>query len=317
MSRKFITHSRLMRRVLAKCELYAPYREPILLLGERGTGKTVLARVIHELSGRRGAFVDFAAADVPDSLARSELHGHVRGAFTGASESTTGLIESANHGTVFIDEIGDASVQLQSMLLRLIETAMVRRAGDTRSREPQVRFICATNRDLWAAAYDHDFKPDLLDRFAIQLTLPSLRQRREDIPALVKHFLTHNADLSPAPVAITPEAMRELSSYSWPGNVRELQQVVRLAAIHAQGRTVGVQHLPEKLFRPALPRSFALNGRPPRSPCERRSRALRVLSNVNGNKAAAARILGVSRPTLYGILAVSGCGDRQAESSGV
>ncbi|MFO0757514.1 MAG: sigma 54-interacting transcriptional regulator [Byssovorax sp.] len=222
-----VGQSLLMRALFARLSRAAATDETILLLGEMGTGKEVLARAVHDQSARRaGPFVVFDCGAAAPSLVEAELFGYVKGAFTGADQTRPGLLESANGGTVFLDEIGELPLELQPKLLRALETRQVRRLGSTEQRPFDARFVAATHRDLKARAAEGGFRPDLYYRIAVvEMAIPALRERKEDIPALVELFLA--ARRPPRSLAdLPPHAMALLSAHDWPGNVRELRNMV-------------------------------------------------------------------------------------------
>ena len=315
-------------QVLDQCVRFARTSDPIVLLGERGTGKTALAEHIHGLSGRRGPFVEESAAGLPRDLELARLTGHVRGAFTDAREDRAGLLESANHGTFFLDEIHLASAQLQGILLRLLERSTVRRLGDVRERPVDLRLIVAGNEDLHALAGTGQFRADLLDRFGCMVVrLPPLSARREEILPLAERFLAEAAGemgLAACPSMSGP--MRGLLlSAAWPGNIRQLRAVCRTAvALAAPSTLLGAEHLPLDFVAPlgdtgrvryarALHPEFqprdgtsptATGAADPSTRRQTRRRALAVriqeaLTQTGGNRAAAARLLQISRTQLY------------------
>ncbi len=275
---------------------------PVLILGETGTGKELVARAIHSLSLRaRGEFVAQNCGATPDTLIESELFGHSRGAFTGAVADRVGLFEAAGGGTLFLDEIGDASALLQMKLLRVLQEGEARRVGDTRLRRVDVRVISATHRCLEDAVAGGGFRADLFFRLnAVRLRLPPLRERGDDVLLLARHFLGQAAarlDRSPPRVSETLAA--HLLSYPWPGNVREVANACAYAVhVAGAGETVELEHWPET---PALPGASA-----PSAACglhaetraleERRLRE--ALHRTRGNKSQAARVLGLSRQGL-------------------
>ncbi len=285
---------------------------PVLILGESGTGKELVAQVIHKLSPRSsGPFVAVNCGAIPDTLIESELFGYVKGAFTGALKNKKGRFELAHGGTLFLDEIGDISPFMQVKLLRAIQSYHIERLGDTKQLRVDVRIISATNRDLKEEIRKGNFREDLYYRLSvIPIHIPPLRERREDIPLLIEHFLKEFSELfNIPPHKITPSALRMLQVYSWPGNVRELQNVLQYALVEAQesgNRTVDIMHLPSYIREATVDRTIVLSNPSP-------SRGYRkdispeaikeALEKAGGNKAQAARILGISRATLYRLLA--------------
>ncbi len=229
-----------MRRVMAQLERVAASESRVCILGETGTGKELVARTIHERSGRAsGPFVTLNCAAVPAELIESELFGHEKGSFTGASGRHVGKFEQADGGTIFLDEIGDMPLNMQAKLLRVLEEGEVERIGGDKAVAVNVRVVVATHRDLEARVRDEKFRQDLFHRiYVFPLVLPPLRERREDIPALVHHFAEQVCDQNSwKPVPFTPEAMEALQSHAWPGNVRELRNMVeRLMLLATEGQ---------------------------------------------------------------------------------
>lgn len=279
-------------------------RNPVLITGESGTGKELVARAIHF----RGAFANrpFVAVDcgslVP-TLIESELFGYEKGAFTGAMRTKIGLLQSANGGTVFLDEIGELPLELQAKLLRFLQEKEVRPVGSNQKFKVDVRVIAATNRDLEAAYREGDFRKDLYFRLnVITVHLPSLREHRSDIPLLVQWFLDRSSRGSDAQV--TSAAMKRLLEYEWPGNVRELENCVERATALGDGKTIDVGDLP-----PAIVGGLASTGEVLASQASslssndlediERATIQRVFDQVNGDKVVAGKMLGISRATLY------------------
>ena len=239
-----------MREVLDVARRVAPSGATVLLLGESGTGKEVIARAIHRWS-RRGdqPFVVVNCVALSEELLESELFGHEKGAFTGAHQQKRGKLEVAHGGTVFLDEIGDIRPALQAKLLRVLQDQTFERVGGTREIQTDVRFVAATNRDLRAAVRDGLFRLDLYYRLdVVSLTLPPLRERAGDVPALTQHFLERfRRELEARPNGLTPEALACLRRYAWPGNVRELENVIERAAVLADGPDVTLRDLPAEI----------------------------------------------------------------------
>lgn len=238
----------------AMCEVYrltrqvARSRASVLLLGETGTGKELIAHAIHELSDRRKRpFIRVNCGALSENLLESELFGHVRGAFTGANENRTGRFEAAHTGTIFLDEINSTSLHLQVKLLRVLQEREFERVGDTHTVHVDTRVIAASNRDLLEESTTGRFREDLYYRLnVVPIELPPLRDRREDVPALVTHFLDFYNDQNDRYVAhIDPQAMKALQSYHWPGNVRELQNYIERAVVMATGDELTQELLPE------------------------------------------------------------------------
>jgi DNA-binding NtrC family response regulator len=274
---------------------------PVLVTGETGTGKELVARAIHR-HGPRSArpFVPVNCGALPEGLLESELFGHVRGAFTGAVADKHGLFEEARGGTLFLDEIGEMSPALQVRLLRALESGEVRRVGSPRATSIDARVVAATHRDLERAAREGRFREDLFYRLHVfVITVPPLRERREDVPLLAAHFLARFAGRGRGAAALTPEALGALAAHDWPGNVRELENTLERLVAEARGGTIGVQDLPAP-FRgrsaPLVEPLFA--GLPSLEELEKRY-LRHVLAEVKGNRSRAAEVLGIDRRTLY------------------
>ncbi len=297
-----IAESAGMAAVLEVARRVAPTPSTVLLLGESGTGKEVLARAIHRWSLRAGRpFVVVNCVALSEELLESELFGHEKGAFTGAHQQKRGRLELAHGGTVFLDEIGDIKPALQAKLLRVLQDQTFERVGGTRPLRVDLRFIAATNRDLSQAVAEGHFRQDLFYRLnVITITLPPLRERREDIPPLVAHFLAkYRAEIKKDVEGITPEALGCLSRYGWPGNVRELENAIERAVVLAPGPWITPADLPEAVREPAP----ALVGEGPRSfhaAVEEFKRGLieSTLRKTNGNRTRAAARLGLQRTYL-------------------
>jgi len=303
-----IGSSRLWRQALAYAAKVAATEATVLLTGESGTGKEVVARLIHTRSRRaRGPFVALNCAALPEALLESELFGYEKGAFTGAVSARPGRLEQAAGGTLLLDEVAEMSPAVQAKLLRVLQEREFQRLGGTRVQKADVRVLAATNRDLRAAMAAGTFREDLFYRLHVfAIHLPTLRERPEDIPALVEHFIT---ELGPAllgrPAAgITREAHEQLLTHSWPGNVRELRNAVERALILSDGRMITPEHLPAPSEAPpeaappiALPPEFPPDG----LDLEAKERELveRALRHAGQNKAKAARLLGLTRTKLY------------------
>jgi DNA-binding NtrC family response regulator len=279
--------------------------QSVLILGESGTGKELVARGLHYNGPRREyPLVELNCAGITETLFESELFGHERGAFTDAKTGKKGLVEVAHKGTLFLDEIGEMSLPLQAKFLRFLEQRRFRRVGGTQDISVDVRVVAATNRDLLTSVRDGTFRKDLYYRLnLIFIPLPPLRERREDIQPLARHFLEHaNQMFKKSIQGFTPEADRLLTAYAWPGNVRELRNVVERIAILESDDMIGPQHLPpeiagERMTQPAG--TFNIGALFPKSLTEvERAYIEAVLERVGGNKTKAAEILGVSRQTL-------------------
>ena len=300
--------SKRWREVLEQATRVAPTLTTVLLTGESGTGKEIVARLIHRGSRRsNGPFVAVNCAALPETLLESELFGHERGAFTGAWNTRPGRIEQAAGGTLFLDEVGEMSPAVQAKLLRVIEAREFQRLGAARTQKADVRLIAATNRDLRDAIARGLFREDLYYRLHVfEIAIAPLRERREDIPSLVEHFLDElgPAILGAAPEGITRAAAEKLHAYSWPGNVRELRNTIERGLILCDGGPIDVEHLPEALDRAGvLPRAWdATRNATPATAADleaiERQTIEKTLLQTGQNKAKAARILGLSRKRL-------------------
>jgi DNA-binding NtrC family response regulator len=280
---------------LSHIEKLASTRIPLLIEGETGTGKGLFARKLHELSGRRGPYVAVNCAAISPNLLESELFGHIKGAFTGATEARAGLFASAEDGTLFLDEIGELPLELQPKLLHVLESGTVRRVGSNREERINARVVAATNQDLNQAVQDGQFRPDLLYRLnTIHLNLPPLRDRMDDLEGLIRHFserLSQDMDLPSAPYS--PDGLDTLRNYPWPGNVRELRNYIERAML--LGFPLG-EHLPAAQSAHATgPKvhgaSLSLESR-------EKQYILETLTLCGGNKSRTADMLGISRRTL-------------------
>jgi two-component system response regulator HydG len=301
-----------MRELFGMVDSVAPTDATVLLLGESGTGKEMLARAIHERSARAsGPFVPINCSALTDTLLESELFGHVRGAFTGASTSRIGVFEEASRGTLFLDEIGDISAAMQVRLLRALQEGEIKPVGSTEIRRVDVRVVAATNRDLEAATRDRSFRQDLYYRLnVVALQLPPLRQRPEDIPLLVHHFLIrYAAKFSRAVVRLAPEAMEALQAYQWPGNVRELENVIQRAVVLASSEVLSVDLFPPSLRQhrgtPAPLRRFDLPFAEAKQAAIdefERSYLADVLRRSGGRVAEAARLCGLDKSNFRRII---------------
>lgn len=285
-------------RMLVLCAQFASGDQPLLILGERGTGKTELARHIHALSGRSGAFIEDSAASHTDEMAVADLCGYRRGAFTGAVEESMGLLEAANRGTYFMDELDSASLSIQALLLKLLETGSIRRLGEVRSRDITVRFIAATNANLERPIATGRLRQDLLDRFGyFIIPVPSLAQRSDEILPLAQHFLqreAQQASISPVP-ELAPEVAQVFFEAPWRGNIRELKLLCEYLARHAAGaRWIELTDLP-----PQFVATLDKHDRPSTPSVEQIER---TLLQAGGNREAAARHLGISARHLYRLL---------------
>jgi two-component system, NtrC family, nitrogen regulation response regulator NtrX len=296
-----------MRRVMAQLERVAASESRVCILGETGTGKELVARTIHERSPRSaGPFVTLNCAAVPAELIESELFGHEKGSFTGASGRHIGKFEQANQGTIFLDEIGDMPLNMQAKLLRVLEEGEVERIGGDKPVAVSVRVVVATHRDLEARVRDEKFRQDLFHRiYVFPLLLPSLRERQEDIPALVEYFAAQVcAQNGWKPVPFTPEAMEALQSHAWPGNVRELRNMVErlmlLATVGQVDLTTVQMALPKtSLGLPAVTASVVAGSLADRVQNYEREVILAELKRSRHNVSMAAKALGLERSHLY------------------
>jgi DNA-binding NtrC family response regulator len=256
----FIGASPAIREVIRTTRQVARSRACVLIVGETGTGKELIARAIHDLSQRSsGPYIRVNCGALSESLLESELFGHVKGSFTGAVENRTGRFEAAHTGSIFLDEINSTSPKLQVKLLRVLQEGEFERVGDTRTIKVDTRFIAATNRDLQDEIDAGRFREDLYYRLnVVPIFLPPLRERREDIPALIEHFIQRYSEQNRRPIrSIHPEAMHLLCGYEWRGNVRELQNYVERAVVLGEGPELLPEHLPPQVRGLAPPRPFS------------------------------------------------------------
>lgn len=298
--------SEAIRQAVRLAERVAPTDATVLLLGETGTGKEVFAQALHAASRRAGkAFVALNCSAFSRELLESELFGHKAGAFTGALKDKKGLIEEADGGTLFLDEVGEMPPELQAKLLRVLETGDFLKVGDTKPHRADVRFVAATHRNLPAEAEKGTFREDLFYRLsAFQITLPSLNERRSDIPALAAHFLTQfSAKLKRSITGMEPAFLEKLTRHRWRGNVRELRNVLERACILADGPTLTLADLPLDLQTetPGAPLGFSLQDL-------EKSHIHKVLAHTGGNKTETARLLGIGLTTLYAKIKEYGSG---------
>jgi DNA-binding NtrC family response regulator len=283
----------------------ADSKSTVLLYGERGTGKELIARSIHYNSLRNDRpFIPVDCASLVETLMESELFGHVRGAFTGAHSAKKGLFEEADGGTLFLDEVSNLNLSMQTKLLRFLQEHEIKRVGGTESIRVDVRVIAAANQPLEPLVKDGRFREDLYDRLnVVSITLPALRERKDDIPLLANHFLHKFSEENKKSIShISPEALEILFQYSWPGNVRELEHTIERAVILSIHPIILPEDLPQKMFEEMketkiLPPEKLL----PLKEIEKRY-VLQVLEETKGNKKKASEILGIDRTTLYRIL---------------
>jgi two-component system response regulator HydG len=297
-----VGRSDAMRVVVDLVRRVAATTAPVLVLGETGTGKELVARAVHAESPRKDApFVAVNCAALPEALLESELFGHVRGAFTGATQARSGLFLEANGGTLLLDEIGEMPLLLQAKLLRVLETGALRSVGSDAERRIDVRIVASTNRDLAALVKETRFRQDLFFRLnVVPIVVPPLRARREDIPLLLEHFLRRSRVMAPAsPVTgFAPAAMKLLLDYAWPGNIRELEKLVDRWVITGQAPEVSPEEVKAALGEWDDPLETAHRDLVPLAVVEQRYIAW-VMDRVGGNKTRAAQILQIDPSTIY------------------
>ncbi len=286
-----------IRNVIERIERAAAINANVLIRGESGTGKELVARAIHYRSDRAAArFVPVNCTAIPDTLIESELFGHVKGAFTGAKDSRAGFFQIADGGTIFLDEIGDASLNLQGKLLRVLQNKEIHIVGSSHVRKVDTRIIAATHKDLPAMMERNHFREDLYYRLdVVDIYVPPLRERQEDILPLVNHFLGKYAkEMGLAPPGLSDRAIENLNNYSWPGNVRELENLTQRLLVNADNDILGVADLPGTMHRGVRPYVDA----PKTLAAVEAEHILRILKSTDGNKTRAASILGIDRKTL-------------------
>ena len=300
---EIITQYAPMRAVLTLVERVAKSDSPVLISGDSGTGKELVARALHRLSGRGGPLVDINCAAIAESMLESELFGHELGAFPGADSQKLGLFELAAGGTLFMDGISELEPRMQGKLLRALETGSFFRVGGTQKVEVNVRIVTASNRDLTRAVNEGTFRGDLLYRInTISINLPPLRERAVDIPLLVEYFLKHFGGTTPP--RISPDALEALQHYDWPGNVRELRNVIERAVLLANDGNITARDLPIGPAAPARPPA-ASNGGSGDGGTQlsladlERQHIESVLNRVHWHQGRAATMLGISTKTLY------------------
>ena len=295
-----ISGSPVMLETCRTIERLAPADVSVVIYGESGTGKEVLARALHGLGPRGGRFVAINCAAIPETLLEAELFGYERGAFTGAVKQTPGKIELAHGGTLFLDEIGDLPYGLQAKLLRFLQERVLERIGGRKEIEVDVRVVCATHRDLPTLVKAGTFREDLFYRLAeVGVRIPALRERPGDAVLLARHFAQHLAsDLGKPAKGLSAGAVRAIDQHGWPGNVRELQNRIKRALVMCEGMRIRAADL--DLEEPAE-EALALDLKHAREQAERRT-LQRALAQADGNLSQAARLLGISRPTLYDLL---------------
>jgi len=273
---------------------------PVLVIGDTGTGKELVARAIHFMGLRREkALVPVDCSALTPTLVESELFGHVKGAFTGADHSKEGLLQAANEGTIFLDEIGELPTFLQAKLLRALQEKEIRPVGSTEQIQIDVRVIAATNRDLEAGVRAGTFRQDLYFRLnVVQIRLPPLCERKVDIPLLVAHFLEKFSHPLQPVRAISDHALRRLMAYDWPGNVRELKNAIECALALSSDSVLTADDLPSVPYRASTVNAPSSNELVSLEELERRA-IMNTLRETGGNKLAAARLLGIGKTTLH------------------
>jgi transcriptional regulator with GAF, ATPase, and Fis domain len=322
-----LVHSAEFKEVLSKIARFAPHKTTVLIQGESGTGKELVARALHNSGAvASGPFVTFNCSNLMDSLAESQLFGHVKGAFTDAREDSPGYFRSANGGTLFLDEIGELPLRLQPKLLRAVEAHEIQPVGSAQTYKVNIKLICASNRDLLAMVKDGSFRADLYYRLnAAAILVPPLRDREGAIPAFVGHFIAHyNRAFGKDIRSISHAALEAIGAHSWPGNIRELGHAIESAVLLADGNEIELCHLPifsndgsvqrERAFRaiptailesaPSLheeaPKDFSLEMAIGDASKEI---LLRALKATDGHCEHTARLLGISRYTVYRMIA--------------
>ncbi len=302
---RIITKNPSFLSVLDMAKTVADTTATILIEGETGTGKSMLARYIHTLSSRRDKpFIKINCAAIPENLLESELFGYVKGAFTGANKDKPGKVELAEGGTLFLDEIGDLPVYLQSKLLHLLQEKEFERLGDIKTRKANIRIIAATNKDLQELINKGEFREDLYYRLkVISLKVPPLRERKEDIPSLVNYFINKYSEIYKRQIkGISPGAMKKLLDYEFPGNIRELENIIERAVIVCSGKYIYEKDLPEEIFKKEKNHIFPIDNSintVNNSKNFEIQQIVEVLKKTGGNKSLAAKILGIHRTTLW------------------
>jgi len=291
-----------MRRIMSLIERIACSDVPVLITGESGTGKEVTAQLIHKLSSRRnGPYVPVNCAAIPETLIESQLFGHEKGAFTGADRRQEGFFESANGGTILLDEFTEMRCETQAKLLRVIEEGTVLRLGSTKEIPIDARILAASNRPLHHAIQEGKLREDLYFRLKVfPVHLPTLRERIEDLPLLIEHFIQKtNEKHSRCITGIDDDCLNALAAYWWPGNIRELKHVIERATILCESATLTANDLPSEVKASARPdSSFTVHlGSSVREVVD--ELICRTVTYAGGNKVRAAKILGVGRRTIY------------------
>ncbi|MBE6397587.1 MAG: sigma-54-dependent Fis family transcriptional regulator [Lentisphaerae bacterium] len=287
-----VGNSPAMQKVFRMIRQAAPTDATVLIQGPSGTGKELVARAIHNLSNRsKGPFVAVEFAAISPNLLESEMFGHEKGAFTGAVSRRIGRFESANHGTIFLDEISEMPIELQVKLLRVLQEREFQRVGSNETVKCDIRIVAATNRDLAAYVKEGKFREDLYYRLnVIDMRLPALKERTGDVPLLVNRYLREFGGKS-----VSPDAMRLLEAYQWPGNVRELRNAVEKMCVLSSSGEIGVDDVPDEMKRD-VPMTLSVSGTLGET---EKAKILAVLEEVGGNRTKAAERLGISRRTIY------------------
>ena len=298
----------VMQTLYEHIESVASLDTPVMILGESGTGKEMVAKALHETGNRASKpFIKVNCAALSENILESELFGHVKGAYTGAATDRIGRFEAAHNGSLFLDEIGDIPLSVQVKLLRVLEEKMIQRVGTNTSIPIDVRIITATNKNLEKLIAQGIFREDLLFRINVfPLTCPPLRQRKDDITLIIQHFITLHAEKTGKNIlGFTPEAMRLMVAYPWPGNIREMRNSVEYGFVLARGKSIGIEHLPEKIINF---NSLELENKPLRMVeqdsmvkigLSEKENLFNALKQADGNQTRAAKILGVSRITVW------------------
>lgn len=299
--KEMVAASPAMHEVAEVIKQIAPSRSTVLITGESGSGKEIAAQAIHQLSRRSGPFVAVHCAALPATLLESELFGHERGAFTGAVEQKKGRFELAENGTLFLDEIGEIDPQVQVKLLRVLESRTFERVGGTEPIHSDARLIAATNRDLYKMVQEGTFREDLFYRLdVVNIKMPPLRERQEDIPILVKKFLDHfAAENNREVMTITPEAMEILTRYQWPGNIRELRNCIERMVVLSRENHLGVNDIPRNIRDESGAANALIQVNGDTIDDHEKALILKTLDECGGNRTLAAKKLGISRRTLY------------------
>ncbi len=295
-----VGHSPVMQALFEMIDNVALTEAPVLINGESGTGKELVARAIHDASDRHDKpYIKVNCASLNENLLESELFGHAKGSYTGANQSRVGRFEAAHNGTIFLDEIGDIPLSTQVKLLRVLEEKEIERVGEQTPIKVNVRIVSATNKNLEKLIENGMFREDLFFRINVfPIRCPSLRERAEDIPAIVQSFIRRNtAKTSKKILGLTPEAMETLIQYDWPGNVRELRNAIEYAFVLCSSGGIGSQHLPPKILDESsndkVPECI------PDRDLQQKQELLQVLRRTHGNQSETSRILGVSRVTVW------------------